>query len=472
MMNSRVSAGSRRSPKVCSIFRHTSSTSPPQLAARPCITWTNVQRSGDASTLMTPLAGYCAAYTLAKPPDWEWPARTGVAIPASPAASWMRPTIRSMVWGSWSGESPCPGRSRFSTCRPGSIRPRWPRTGCQISRPYVSPLSRTSGGRPSGLPYRSPARPATLIRAGATGWVTALVAPLFMVASLCWLSRRRRSARPNDSFARSQAPARRAARGRVVAAFQPGADGCLQVRACLRCCGPDVADHGAQRPGHVHPGPFGLIGGAAGTAAQSGCPAQLGEQPLALGLGRVQFGGELAEALPVGRRGGGVEDRRRGRYPQARAACGQVEGGDAAPRRGEQRAELPDAAAVRQPGVFRPGPEQPAVPIGPQAPLIGCGGQAADQRRQPQLTGEAAASPEQVRRPAGVAVAAAARQRLAELHQAAGQRRAGTDAFGQPDRVLEVRHCVVRPAQPGGEEPQVMGCRAVDRIRPAPDDQA
>src|SRR5690242_7553568 len=128
MMNSRVSAGSRCSPKVCSIFRHTSGTSPPQLAARPCITWTNVQRSGEASTLMTPPAGYCAACMLAKPPDWEWPARIGVASPASPVASWTRPTIRCMVCGSWSGESPGPGRSRFSTRRPGSIRPRWPRT--------------------------------------------------------------------------------------------------------------------------------------------------------------------------------------------------------------------------------------------------------------------------------------------------------------------------------------------------------
>jgi hypothetical protein len=44
--------------------------------------------------------------------------------------------------------------------------------------------------------------------------------------------------------------------------------------------GPYVADHGAQRPGHVHPGPFGLSGSAAGPPAQSGCPAQLREPPL------------------------------------------------------------------------------------------------------------------------------------------------------------------------------------------------
>src|SRR5262245_66055351 len=124
--------------------------------------------------------------------------------------------------------------------------------------------------------------PATLIWAGVTVWrvavlVAPLVAPLVMVASLCWLSHRRRSPRSNDSFAGqireradSHVPARWAAGGRVVAAFQPGADGCLQVCARPRRRGGDAADRGAQRPGHVHPGALGFGGGAAHPA---GAPA-------------------------------------------------------------------------------------------------------------------------------------------------------------------------------------------------------
>ena len=133
----------------------------------------NVPRSGGASTLMTPLAGYWAAYTLAKPPDMGVAGQDGGAEPGLPDGVVDEATMRSRLWGNWSGESPCPGRSRFSTCRPGSIRPRWPRTGCQIPRAYVRPFSRTIGGRPSGLPYRSPAMPATVDWAGVTGCLTA-----------------------------------------------------------------------------------------------------------------------------------------------------------------------------------------------------------------------------------------------------------------------------------------------------------
>jgi hypothetical protein len=164
---------------------------------------------------------------------------------------------------------------------------------------------------------------------------------------------------------------------------------------------------------------LGLRRGGVGPAAQAAGPAQLAQHGLAFGVGllgpldvpgpvgRVQLGVQGGQAAAVGGAGGPVQRRPGPGGGQAGAAGGQVQGGDVASGRGQQGAQVVQAAAVPQPGPLGAGLQQPVVTIPAQGPLVGRAGQPLQQHRHPQpLRDQVGPAPLIGRRPGVARVAA------------------------------------------------------------------